>query len=130
MTNLCLTTRVSKLQVDINDFFPYNSIRVQNERKILSIPGIYTIENCETLQNTMAKPRESSKASTCCTMEYALYAYFDKEAESNHAAKVQRLDAHFKSCKTKLVHLFLEFTLESLSKFNSEFTPTYLSCLL
>lgn len=36
----------------------------------------------------------------------ALYAYFDREAETDRSAHVQRLDRHFKSPLTKLVLLF------------------------
>ena len=36
-------------------------------------------------------------------------------------ARVARLDQHFKSPMTKLVMLFLEYTLESLCKFSAAF---------
>ena len=54
----------------------------------------------------------------------ALYAYFDKQAETDHSARVSRLDQHFKSHLSKLVMLFLEFALESLCKFNAVFQST------
>ena len=54
----------------------------------------------------------------------ALYAYFDREAESDTSARVSRLDQHFKSHLCKLVMFFLEFALRSLCEFNAAFQST------
>ena len=51
----------------------------------------------------------------------ALYAYFDRVSEIDHSARVQRLHEHFDSHLTKLILLFLEFSLECMSKFNVNF---------
>ena len=50
-----------------------------------------------------------------------MYTYFDREAETDHSARVLRLDGHFKSHLTKLLVLFLDYALDSLSKFNATF---------
>ena len=42
-------------------------------------------------------------------------------SEGDHSARVLRLDQHFKSHLTKLVLFFLEFALDSMSKFNATF---------
>ena len=43
-----------------------------------------------------------------------LYAYFDREAETDDFARVVRLDNHFKSYLTKLILFFLKFAFETL----------------
>ena len=52
----------------------------------------------------------------------ALYAYFDKEAENNQAARVLRLDHHLKNLKTKLYFLLCTCYL---CKFNAIFQSSF-----
>lgn len=113
LANLCLLAGVSKLPIDIDDFFvdlyyffDKSAKRKQDLREFQEFTGtsqLKILKHCKTRWLSLERA-----VKRVLVQWDALYAYFDKEAESNHAARVLRLDAHFKSQKTKLVLLFLE----------------------
>jgi hypothetical protein len=126
LANLCLLSGVRNLPIDIDDFFVdlYYFFDKSAKRKhefrefqeFTSTKELKIIKHCKTRWLSLEKV-----VKRVLVQWNALHAYFDKEAESNNAARVLRLNAHFKSHMTKLVLLFLEFALESMTKFNAAF---------
>ena len=51
----------------------------------------------------------------------ALYAYFDKEAESDRNARLQRIAKHLKNTEVKLLCHFVSYALKGFSKFSLAF---------
>ena len=126
LSNLCLLAGVKVLPIDTDDFFvdlfyyfEKSAKRREEFREFQEFTGtkeLKIIKHCSTrwLSLDRAVKRVLQQWS-------ALYAYFDRESETDRSARVLRLDKHLKSPLTKLVMLFLEFALDSLCKFNGVF---------
>ena len=127
LSNLCLLAGVKLLPIDVDDFFvdlfyyfDKSSKRKEELHEFQEFTGtkeLKIIKHCKTRWLSLEKAVKRVLQQWC-----ALYAYFDREAETNRAARVLRLEQHLKSALTKrLVLLFLEFALDSLNKFNGVF---------
>ena len=126
LSNLCLLAGVKALPIDIDDFFvdlfyyfDKSSKRKEEFHEFQEFTGtkeLKIIKHCKTRWLSLDKAVKRVLQQWC-----ALHAYFDREAETNRLARVLRLDQHMKSPLTRLSMLFLEFTLDSLCKFNGVF---------
>ena len=124
--NLCLLAGVKTLPVDTDDFFldlfyyfDKSAKRKEEFREFQHFTGtkeLKIIKHCKTRWVSLHKA-----VTRVLQQRSALYAYFDKESETDQSTRVLRLDQHFKSPLTRLVMLFLEFILDSLCKFNGVF---------
>ena len=129
LSNLCLLAGVKALPIDVDDFFVdlfyfFNKSTKRKEefrefQEFTETAQLKIIKHCKTRWLSLEKCIQR-----VIQQWSALYAYFDREAETDNSARVSRLDQHFKSHMCKLVMLFLEFALESLCKFNAAFQST------
>ena len=60
-------------------------------------------------------------SSDCLTKWPALHAYFDKEAESDCNACLQRIAKHLKNPEVKLLCRFVSYALKGFSRFSLAF---------
>ena len=124
LASLCLAAGIKALPlddffVDLYYFFDKSAKRKEEFREFQSFVGVKElkiIKHCPTRWLSLERVIKR-----LLQQWDALYAYFDKEAESNQAARVLRLDNHLKSLKTKLYFLFLDYALDFICKFNATF---------
>ena len=129
LANLCLLKGVQALPVDVDDFFvdlfyhfDKSTKRKEELHEFQEFTGtkqLKIIKHCKTRWLSLEKVVQR-------TLQQwpALNAYFDKLSEHDHSARVLRIQRHFRSHLTKLVLFFLEFSLDSMCKFNSAFQLT------
>ena len=123
LANLCLLAGVQSLPIDVDDFFVdlyYKSAKRKDEyhefQTFVGVKELKIIKHCTTRWLSLERCIQR-----VLRQWHALYAYFDKISETDHSARVLRLDQHFKSPLSKLVLLFLEFALDCMCKFNAIF---------
>ena len=126
LANLSLLAGVKTLPVDVDDFlvdlfyfFDKSTKRKEEFHEFEEFTGtkeLKIIKHCSTRWLSLEKVVKRVLHQWC-----ALHAYFDLVSENDHSSRVIRLDQHLKSHLTKLVLLFLEFTLDSMCKFNVAF---------
>ena len=119
LANLCevqaLPANVDNFFVDL--FYHFDKSAKRKElQEFREFTGTKQLKHCKTRWLSLEKVVQRTLRQWS-----ALYAYFDRLSGSDHSARVTRPDQHFKSYLTKLVLFFLEFALDSMSKFNLAF---------
>ena len=126
LSNLCLLAGVKVLPNDIDDFFVdlyyFFNKSAKRKEEFREFQEFTNTKQLKVLKHVKTHWLSLEKVVKRALDQWsALHAYFDKEAENDKSARVSRLNQHLKSPLTKLVMLFLEFALDSLSKFNAVF---------
>ena len=126
LANLCLLAGVKELPIDFFvDLYYYFDKSSKRKEMLHEFQEFTNTKELKILKHCKTRWLRLDRAVKRVLNQWdALYAYFDREAETDHSARVLRLDNNFKSYLSKLIFLFLEFALESLCKFNSTFQST------
>ena len=119
LANLCLLAGVKTLPVDVDDFFVDLFYQFDKSAKckkkfrdfqvFTGVKELKLLKHCKTrwlsLENAVQRALQQWPA---------LQSYFDSVSETDHSARVNQ---HLQSPLTRLVLVFLEFTLDCVCKF-------------
>ncbi len=126
LANLALLAGVKALPIDVDDFFVdlyyYFEKSAKRKHDLHEFQHFTDTKELKILKHCKTRWLSLDRAVKRVIQQWpALYAYFDSVSESDHSARVRRLDENFKSHLSKLVMLFLGFALNSMCKFNAIF---------
>lgn len=130
LASLCLTAGIKALPLDVDDFFVdlyyFFDKSAKRKEEFRAFQDFVGVKELKILKHCPTRWLSLEKVIKRLLQQWdALHAYFDKESENNHAARVLRLNNHLKSLKTKLYFLFLDYALDSLCKFNATFQSSF-----
>ena len=126
LANLCLLAGVKVLPVDVDDFlvdlFYFFDKSAKRREELSEFQEFTNTPQSKILKHVKTRWLSLEKVVKRVLQQWdALYGYFDRLSESDSSARVVRLNQHLNSHLTKLVFIFLDFSLEAMCKFNATF---------